>query len=337
VSSYWRAIIPIAMVLLLCTQPVGARNYAVLISAGQTTADDAYVNSEYWYDMLLTYKTLIDEGYGHDDIYVLYGFGQDYVSSRPCYQNPYPDPITDYSNSRANIISVFANLDNIMTDDDFLFVWWMGHGGQSGPNQVVFWIENYNDYVYDYQFASYVNQIQNYDRRAFSFMTCNSGGILDDLDGPDSIVMTSSTLYESSASDWLCDTVHAEFNYFEAAAFHWTTPCGLCGAVNADTTQDQRICFNEAFQYALARVAYSTPQMSDVGGLCNSTFLFSGCPGDLNGDGIRNVTDFTLFAAAYDSQIGDPDYNASADLNGDGFVNVSDFTLFASSYYQPCP
>jgi hypothetical protein len=63
----------------------------------------------------------------------------------------------------------------------------------------------------------------------------------------------------------------------------------------------------------------------------------AGCPGDLNGDGYRNATDFTLFVSAYGSHVGDPNYNLAADLNGDGFVNASDFTVFASNYNVPCP
>jgi hypothetical protein len=61
------------------------------------------------------------------------------------------------------------------------------------------------------------------------------------------------------------------------------------------------------------------------------------CFGDLNGDGYRNVSDFTLFAGAYGSHIGDVDYNPDADLNGNGFVNATDFTLFAGFYGVPCP
>jgi thermitase len=61
------------------------------------------------------------------------------------------------------------------------------------------------------------------------------------------------------------------------------------------------------------------------------------CPGDLDGDGFRNVTDFTRFAAAFGSQSGEPDYNPDADLSGDGFVNVTDFTQFAGVYGVPCP
>jgi hypothetical protein len=61
------------------------------------------------------------------------------------------------------------------------------------------------------------------------------------------------------------------------------------------------------------------------------------CPGDLNGDGYRNVSDFTIFAGAYGSQLGELDYNADADLNGNGFVNATDFTLFAAVFGVPCP
>lgn len=61
------------------------------------------------------------------------------------------------------------------------------------------------------------------------------------------------------------------------------------------------------------------------------------CPGDLDGNGFRNVTDFTLFAHAYVSQAGDPNYDPLADLDGDGFVNITDFSLFAAVYGEPCP
>lgn len=66
------------------------------------------------------------------------------------------------------------------------------------------------------------------------------------------------------------------------------------------------------------------------------------CTGDLTQpcDNVVNVTDFTLFAAAYGSSFGDPEYNPCADLapaGGDGVINVTDFTVFAGQYGQPCP
>jgi hypothetical protein len=101
--------------------------------------------------------------------------------------------------------------------------------------------------------------------------------------------------------------------------------------------------FSTGGQYALS----GSIGQADAGAMTGGSFSLTGgfwaappeapCPGDLNGDGFRNVSDFTLFAAAYGSHSGDPNYNPAADLNGDGFVNVSDFTVFATNYGVPCP
>jgi hypothetical protein len=60
------------------------------------------------------------------------------------------------------------------------------------------------------------------------------------------------------------------------------------------------------------------------------------CDGDLNYNGVVNVADFTLFAAAFNSLIGDPNYNSDADMNANGVVNVADFTLFAGQFGRTC-
>lgn len=57
------------------------------------------------------------------------------------------------------------------------------------------------------------------------------------------------------------------------------------------------------------------------------------CPGDFNGDGQVDDTDFVLFAARYDSLV-DP----RGDLSGDGNTDDADFVQFASSYDRlVCP
>jgi hypothetical protein len=69
------------------------------------------------------------------------------------------------------------------------------------------------------------------------------------------------------------------------------------------------------------------------------------CPGDLdpgypNCDDIVDLTDFTVFASAYNTVLGDPTYNECADLDppgGDGVVDLTDFTVFAAQYNNPCP
>jgi hypothetical protein len=61
------------------------------------------------------------------------------------------------------------------------------------------------------------------------------------------------------------------------------------------------------------------------------------CPGDLDADGVRDLTDFTLFANAYGSVMGDANYNPDADMDGDGVIDLTDFTQFAAVYGVPCP
>ena len=56
------------VVLLFCAPLAQGKDYAVLISAGNTTADDAAVNSSFWYDLYLQYTALLEGGYGDDDI-----------------------------------------------------------------------------------------------------------------------------------------------------------------------------------------------------------------------------------------------------------------------------
>ena len=273
--------------LLFCVPPAEAKDYAVLISAGQATTDDAAVNSCFWYNPYLQYKALLDEGYGDDDIYFLYGFGTDFASAYPCYQPPYP--VTDYPVNRANIESVFNMLGGIMTSSDFLYVWWMGHGGPSGSNLVMN-IGTTGESVWDYEMADWVGQITNYDLRTFSWMTCYSGGILDDLEGLRSIVMSSATFYESTYDQWLCDTYHAEFHYPERCAWAWETPCGICGPVDADGNGNGRVSFAEAFTYAYNNTSLSTPQISDLGGLAPDTYL-GGCVTNEDCDDGNECTD----------------------------------------------
>ncbi|UCC29439.1 MAG: hypothetical protein JSU86_14700, partial [Phycisphaerales bacterium] len=163
--------------LLLWVPPAQGANYAVVISAGVATADDAPVNSCFWYNSYLQYMALLDEGYSDDNIYFLYGWGGDFNSSHACYQSPYP--VTDYPVNRANIQSVFNTLAGIMTSNDFLYVWWMGHGSPSGDNLVMH-IDTTGETVYDFEIASWMSPID-YDVRSYSWMTCYSGGILNDV------------------------------------------------------------------------------------------------------------------------------------------------------------
>ena len=54
--------------------------------------------------------------------------------------------------------------------------------------------------------------------------------------------------------------------------------------------------------------------------------------GDFDGDGDVDVFDFAYFADAYDSKLGDPNYNAVGDFDNDGDVDVFNFAYFADVY-----
>jgi hypothetical protein len=53
---------------------------------------------------------------------------------------------------------------------------------------------------------------------------------------------------------------------------------------------------------------------------------------DLNADGRVNIQDITIVAVAYNSRLGDPNWNKIADLDKDGIVNIIDITMVAKDY-----
>jgi hypothetical protein len=53
---------------------------------------------------------------------------------------------------------------------------------------------------------------------------------------------------------------------------------------------------------------------------------------DLNGDGRINIIDIAIVARAFDSKLGDPNWNEVADLNKDGWVNIVDIAIVASDF-----
>ncbi|MDF1821723.1 MAG: carboxypeptidase regulatory-like domain-containing protein [Alcanivoracaceae bacterium] len=55
-------------------------------------------------------------------------------------------------------------------------------------------------------------------------------------------------------------------------------------------------------------------------------------PGDINADGVIDIGDFSLLAAANRSVAGDARYDASADLNDDGRIDVLDLSMLGSFF-----
>ena len=60
-------------------------------------------------------------------------------------------------------------------------------------------------------------------------------------------------------------------------------------------------------------------------------------PGDLNNDGKVGLDDLVIFAKAYGSRPGDPNWNSNADIRGDGVVDLADLAILAKHYGQSAP
>jgi peptide/nickel transport system substrate-binding protein len=57
-------------------------------------------------------------------------------------------------------------------------------------------------------------------------------------------------------------------------------------------------------------------------------------PGDINGDANVDIYDAIILAGAYNSKLGDLNWNAKADINNDGTVDIYDAIILANHYGQ---
>ena len=73
-------------------------------------------------------------------------------------------------------------------------------------------------------------------------------------------------------------------------------------------------------------------QNMDASGAAISFMEVPLCPGDFDGNGIVNMTDFLFFIAAFNTRSGDAKYNVLVDMNRNGTVDMFDFVLFAAAF-----
>jgi len=248
--------------------PPPGNKYAVLISGG---VDAASNYPRYLNDLTEIYWTLRNVyGYPDANIFVLYADGPGGTQGGPSW--------VDYPATKANVLAVFSHLQAIMTPSDQLFVYVTNHGGQitSGTNQAKIWLWNY-DWIADWEFANAVNPLRGW--KYLVFEQCYSGGMIDNLAGPDKVIATAADWDEPS---WACDGVGdygdcGSWNYDEFV-LHWTaavkgrSPGGT--PVNADVDGSGMVELDEAFNYARTHDSRAeTPQYSDPGLIGGSSTL----------------------------------------------------------------
>lgn len=256
-----------------------ATKHAVLLSSNETLYDDMAYHSEWWYDLILQYKTLKDNGFKDDNIHVVYGDGSDFSTSHPEYDATalFGHGITDMAMTKANVEAVFTNLNPDVRKNDFLDVWWMGHGSGYGADRcdLTMHLSNTGETITDVELRSYIEQVSQYRKRSINIMTCHSGGLLDNfaIDDEKTITLASSTCVESSYdATSTCDNIyHAEFNYTFPNALQGRDFCG--SGIPSDTDGNLKVSLNEAHRYNLSAMTRSTPQIVDPDRIAGCTLI----------------------------------------------------------------
>ena len=217
--------ITIFIVVIVGLSATAAEKYAVLIT-GEYAEDDsinyqgcwALANGiergepmeEFWNDTFLMWEMLLKEGYSDENIIVLFAGGNDYQPEWVINDERYvvPDslsPMTDDSATLANVNTVFTDLANTLTLDDFLFVWTFDHGYQEGDHATLGLIDGD---IRDDEFAALTDQI-NCNKKVFWMQQCHSGGFIDDLQGEDTFIITACEVQQSAHT---ADNVTPDFS-----------------------------------------------------------------------------------------------------------------------------
>ena len=227
-------------------------DYAVIINGGKSPS---YNGVRFWNDCSYIYKTLVEKfGYDKSHIYSLISDGTDPANDRILDNGTFDsspldldgDGVNDVylSATRSNLFSVFNDLSEIITEDDNLFIFIDGHGGQVTGMQTYFFLWN-EEKLYDYEFASMLNNLSAKQVNVF-MEPCNSGGFIDDLQASNRTITTACRYDEASTF-----TINSGYNDF---AYLWITANrGLSASgtsVNADFNDNGTVSFSEAYTYA---------------------------------------------------------------------------------------
>lgn len=234
---------------------------------------------EFWSDTCWMYKTLRDAGYSAENIYVLYGNGNDHASDNPKYQNA--DTVTDFPATYVWVDKVFDGLMNgdsangisKMKSSDSLFVWTFDHGAGGDPAYLCLMDADMDEG----HFAGKLNALP-FQKAAIFMQQCRSGGFVDNLQGSRVFLSTACRSDQNAfPSNNEYETYngriynHGEYNYYLISAISGMTPGG--GKVNAETGGDSGISALEAHNWEASHEDLAeVPQMSDMGGV-GSTFI----------------------------------------------------------------
>lgn len=255
-----------------------ANRWAVIISGGY----DQYNNHiRYWNDCAYFYQALKASGFSDDHIFVLMSDGTSagldrhrymvdpenpndcigYYDSSPLDLDGDGDADIQYSATKANISLVFDNLKSQLGSEDILYIFTTDHGGSnvsapySTPSSILWlWGEGINDT----EFAAEVDKVTT-KATICIFEQCFSGGMIDDLEKPNRVLLSASRFWElsfameDSYSD--CEYRVDEYSYYATHA--------MANPSSADANGDGTVSMEEAYLYALANDSVQSEHVSE--------------------------------------------------------------------------
>lgn len=266
--------------------------YAVLISACEVGIDTEY-GVEFWSDLRWQYRMLREHGFSDENIHVLYGGDPDGDGKgndfNRCGSIKWFDrEITDMPVSKAKIDEVFTTLSGKLTKDDLLYVWWTGHGQSEAETspcnlKMSIWTKTENgnidsEVVTDVELRLFIDKIAEYKKIILAVETCNSGGIVDNMNtGTNTVTFAASTCEQNSyITDESCDYVsHAQFNYLLINALR-QKECDSAIPSEDPLDGDDYVSLLEAYHYITAEMQGSTrqtPQKGDPDDIAKETHI----------------------------------------------------------------
>lgn len=256
------------------------RKVAVVISteaASEEMGNQTLYNSDYWNDLVLTADTL--QANGFSEIHLLYAdgdsFREDVIPSERLHaadRDTIRGLLACLSDSPEYAGGFSCEGIQPMTDQDFFFLTWLGHGKNSFggvPNtccacdqctadqvcSTYLLTMSLSDYVCDCELANWVGNMS-FKRRAFVFATCRAGGVIDDLEGANSVVLTSCAAdgYDLAKYIYLEDAAllvaHREWVYVIDTALQQLAGPGIEMSAEGDPeSRNNVVSLGEAFDW----------------------------------------------------------------------------------------
>jgi hypothetical protein len=258
-----------------------------------------YGFDEIWNDAYLAWEMLVfHKGYNDANVNVLFGNGNDFtfplqdIRYKGIKHGNQYQVVTDENANKSTIQSQFSTLTSTITEDDFLFVWIMGHGG-SNPFQGGYFYSYDGQKIYASQLNTLLDNIQAHKKVVYLAFP-KSGAFASQLEDNGTIVITSSGATEgASRADDMAPSGrfienevrnnitynHGEINYHFTSALTGFTPlpddqyAGIDLSA-ADFDSDNFVDINECFNWITTyETASQTPVCSDLDGIKSMTEL----------------------------------------------------------------